>query len=87
MILRLGGHLSFYAPQKESELKMEIPTRTSLAELLQRLHLPADEVALVVVNGKQVELDEAYICDADRVQLFPPIGGGSGSHLNKLDGD
>ena len=87
MILRLGGHLSFYVPQKASELKIEIPTRTPLVELLQRLHIPADEVALVVVNGEQVELDKADICDPDRVQLFPPIGGGSGSDLNELDED
>ena len=87
MILRLGGHLSFYAPQRAPELKVEIPTRTPLVELLQRLHLPVGEVALVVVNGEQVDLDKAYICDPDLVQLFPPIGGGNGSDLNKLDGD
>ena len=78
MILRLGGHLSFYAPQKASELEMEIPARTPLVELLQRLNVPTDEVALVVINGEQVELKDAYICNQDRVQLFPPIGGGGG---------
>ena len=87
MILRLGGHLSFYVPQKASELKIEIPSKTPLVELLQRLHIPADEVALVVVNGEQVELDKADIGDPDRVQLFPPIGGGSGSDLSELDED
>jgi len=31
-----------------------------------------------VINGEQVELKDAYISDQDRVQLFPPIGGGGG---------
>ena len=78
MILRLGGHLSFYVPQKAPELELEILARTPLVELLQRLNVPTDEVALVVINGEQVELGDAYISDQDRVQLFPPIGGGGG---------
>ena len=78
MILRLGGHLSFYVPQKAPELELEIPARIPLVELLQRLNVPTDEVALVVINGEQVELKDAYISDQDRVQLFPPIGGGGG---------
>jgi sulfur carrier protein ThiS len=78
MILRLGGHLSFYVPQKAPELEMQIPARTPLVDLLKRLHVPVDEIALVVINGEQVELKDAYISDQDRVQLFPPIGGGGG---------
>ena len=86
MILRLGGHLSFYAPQRASELELEIPARILLAELLQRLQVPVDEVALVVINGEQVELKDAFISDQDRVQLFPPIGGGNGSDRISPDG-
>jgi len=86
MILRLGGHLSFYVPQKAPELELEILARTPLVELLQRLNVPTDEVALVVINGEQVELKDAYISDQDRVQLFPPIGGGNGSDRISLDG-
>ena len=71
MILRLGGHLSFYAPQKASELELEIPARIPLAELLQRLQVPADEVALVVINGEQAELTDAFISDQDLVHCFP----------------
>jgi len=85
MILRLGGHLSFYAPQKASELELEIPARIPLTELLQGLNVPAGEVALVVINGEQVELKDAYISDQDRVQLFPPIGGGNCSDQISLD--
>jgi sulfur carrier protein ThiS len=79
MILRLGGHLSFYAPQKETELEIQVPARMSLVELLERLRVPVDEVALVVVNGEQAELNQATISDQDRVQLYPPIGGGDAS--------
>ena len=86
MILRLGGHLSFYAPQKASELELEVPARLPLAELLQRLHVPENEVALVVINGQHVELNDAYICNQDRVQLYPPIGGGNGNNQISQDG-
>jgi sulfur carrier protein ThiS len=85
MILRLGGHLSFYAPHKETELEVQVLGRIPLADLLERLHVPLDEVALAVINGEQVELSGASICDQDRVQLYPPIGGGDTSDQEKLD--
>jgi sulfur carrier protein ThiS len=85
MILRLGGHLSFYAPQKETELEIEVQGRTALADLLQRLHVPVEEVALVVINGEQIELSDATISDQDQVQLFPPIGGGDHNNQDNLD--
>jgi sulfur carrier protein ThiS len=66
-------------------LEVEIPERIRLSELLQRLQVPAGEVALVVINGEQVAFADAFISDQDSVQLFPPIGGGNGSDRNGKD--
>ena len=76
MRLHLGGHLNWYDPHKRAwqELSLDGPTR--LADLLDRLHVPPGEVTLAVVNGQLVELQQAVVSDHDRVELYPPIGGG-----------
>lgn len=79
MRLHLGGHLSWYDPQKRSWLELSVSEPAALIELVRQLNLPLEEIALTVVNGHAVLLDEARVSDADRVELYPPIGGGSGS--------
>ena len=78
MRLHLGGHLSWYDPQKRSWLELALSEPAALIELVRQLKLPPEEIALTVVNGHAVLLDEASVSDADRVELYPPIGGGSG---------
>jgi len=79
MRLHLGGHLSWYDPQKRSWLELALSEPAALIELARQLKLPLEEIAISVVNGRAVLLDEACVSDADRVELYPPIGGGSGS--------
>lgn len=43
--------------------------------LMARLDIPADQVAIVMLNGKSVELGAA-LADGDRLGLFPAVGGG-----------
>jgi sulfur carrier protein ThiS len=81
MRLHLGGHLNWYDPQKRSWQELHPPESTSLVELLGELRVPIGEVALTVVNGRVVELEEACVSDGDRVELYPPIGGGN-PHLD-----
>jgi len=76
MRLHLGGHLSWYDPQKRSWLEIYLYEPLSLVELLDQLQVPEDEVALIVVNGRLIELKDARVSDGDRVELYPPIGGG-----------
>jgi sulfur carrier protein ThiS len=76
MRLHLGGHLSWYDPQKRSWLELSVSEPAALIELVRQLKLPLEEIALTVVNGHAILLDEAYVSDADRVELYPPIGGG-----------
>jgi len=74
--LHLGGHLSWYDPQKRSRLEVHLPEPIGLTALLQQLGLPAGEIAIAAVNGKPVALEDARVSDDDRVELFPPVGGG-----------
>lgn len=75
MRLHLGGHLNFYDPQKRTWLDMTLPGSTSLAEIIRQAGLPEGEVALLVINGQQADMHD-LVCDADRVELYPPMGGG-----------
>ena len=79
MRLHLGGHLSWYDPQKRSWLELSLSEPTALIELVRQLKLPVEEIAISVVNGHAVSLDEVRVSGDDRVELYPPIGGGSGS--------
>jgi sulfur carrier protein ThiS len=74
--IHLGGHLAFYAPQKKSRFSIPITQPSELAAVLQDLGVPPAEVALATVNGKLVELETASIVPGDRIELFPPMGGG-----------
>jgi sulfur carrier protein ThiS len=77
MRLHLGGHLNWYDPEKRSWLTIQLVEPVALVELLDRLQVPPGEVALAVVNGRLAELEDVRVFDGDRVELYPPIGGGS----------
>ena len=74
--IHLGGHLAFYAPQKKSRFYISMDQPAGLAAVLKDLGVPPAEVALASVNGKLVELETARIVPGDRIELFPPMGGG-----------
>ena len=76
MRLHLGGHLAWYDPQKRSWLELHLPEPTSLIELARQLGLPEGEIAVVAVNGRAARLEDARVSDGDRVELYPPLGGG-----------
>lgn len=76
MNLHLGGHLSWYAPQRAAELEIELAAPTPLVDIASRLGLPAAEIAFAAVNGVVVPLRQAEVRDADRVELFSPNCGG-----------
>ena len=76
MHLHLGGHLSWYDPQKRSQLEIHLSEPIPLVALVEELGLPPAEIAVAAVNGAMVSLEDARVSDVDRVELFPPIGGG-----------
>ena len=77
MRLHFGGHLSWYLPQKNTNLDIPLEGPTRLADLLVKLNIPAGEVMLTVVNGELADLSVVTVTEADQVALYPPIGGGA----------
>jgi len=74
--LHLGGHLNWYDPHKRARLEIRLAEPIALIELLRQLGVPPAEVAVVVLNGAAFALDDAVVSDADRVDIYPPLGGG-----------
>ncbi|MCI0476175.1 MAG: MoaD/ThiS family protein [Anaerolineales bacterium] len=78
MHLHLAGHLAWYDAQKRARVEINVPASTLLLDLLRDLKIPVAEIAVVVINGQVVDLATARVTDSDRVELFPPVGGGIG---------
>jgi sulfur carrier protein ThiS len=87
MRVHLGGHLNWYDQDKRSWLELDpqavqAGSRDGLSDpltpaaLAQRLGLPRGEIALVAVNGRAVDLDSVELARSDRVEFYPPVGGG-----------
>ncbi len=76
MHLHLGGHLRWYAPQRTGRLELRLEEGTPLPAVLEMVGVPRAEVAVALVNRRPVRLDETIVTDADRVDLYPPVGGG-----------
>ena len=54
---------------------MELPTATTLGDLIGRLNIAEEDVSLPLINGRFSEL-AVELTDNDIVALFPPVGGG-----------
>jgi sulfur carrier protein ThiS len=76
MQLHLGGHFNWYDPQKRAWLAIPLAAPVSLRTLLEQLHVPPAEVAILTVNGRLARLEGAVVSDGDRVEVYPAIGGG-----------
>lgn len=73
--LELEGYLSWYAPNQEREITLQVPIGTSVIEAVRLAQLPHGEVAFAAIDGEQVELD-APVKEGARILLIPPISGG-----------
>jgi len=76
MRVHLGGHLGWYDPQRRSWLTLAQPEPIALRDLAGRLGVPVAEIAIAVINGQAVELETGVATDGDKVEFFPPLGGG-----------
>jgi molybdopterin synthase sulfur carrier subunit len=47
----------------------------TVADLINELGLPEEEVKLMFVNGRSCELDHV-LSEGDEIGIFPPVGGG-----------
>jgi len=56
-------------------ITLEVAAGATVARVMDRLGLPAQEVTLIMVDGRRQEAD--FILQGfERLGLFPPIGGG-----------
>lgn len=54
---------------------IEFRESCSVGEILQSLGVPAEKVAIALVNGRHADLAD-IVTPGDTLSLFPPIGGG-----------
>jgi molybdopterin converting factor small subunit len=75
--VRLFATLRNYVPASKggATLTLNLPGDATLADLLQSLNLPLEEVKLCYVNGRYQETNY-QLNEGDEVGIFPPIGGG-----------
>jgi sulfur carrier protein ThiS len=76
MRVHLGGHLNWYEPQHRSWVELPANGTRSLLDICAAVGVPPEEVAVAVVNGQAVDLEHATAASGDRVEFYPPIGGG-----------
>ena len=77
MEVHLGGHLGFYGPGRRSRFEVHLDAQMTLLELIRELGIPEAEIDLAAVNLAIVSLHGARVGDADRLDLYPPMGGGA----------
>jgi sulfur carrier protein ThiS len=76
MKLYAGGYLDSYLPHRRDTVEIEVVKPTNLSEILAGLGIPAGEVALVVINGELMDLQDAVVFGTDNVKLYPAVNGG-----------
>jgi len=69
----LSHHLAGVGPG--TPVEVEISDGSTLDDLVDRLHVPHDEIKMVFVNGRTRPLDYE-LQPGDEVGIFPPVGGG-----------
>jgi molybdopterin converting factor small subunit len=74
--LRLHWGLGRYLPHSPTKrIKLILPEKISIDELLEKHGIPEVEVGIVVVNGYLAGRDRT-LSDQDDVHLYPPLEGG-----------
>ncbi|MBI5651555.1 MAG: MoaD/ThiS family protein [Chloroflexi bacterium] len=76
MHLHLGGQLSWYDSQKRAQIEIHLREPIALRALLDQLGVPRAEIAIAALDGVAVEIENAIVHDEDRVDVYPPVGGG-----------
>ena len=78
--VQLHATLTAFLPSgsRDGVARIDLPEQTTIAELIDRLAIPADLSRVVLVNGHDVE-DDVSLHAGDVVDVFPPLAGGAGS--------
>ena len=76
--VRLYASLERYMPGDRGDASfqhMEVTEGTTVGEFLQMIHVPADTVKLIFLNGIHAQMDQV-LQEGDRLGVFPPVAGG-----------
>ena len=74
--VKLFATLQKYAPEPEASVfPLEMPERSTIADVMRTLGIPAGEVKIAYVNGR-ARATVYRLKDGDELGIFPPIGGG-----------
>jgi len=76
--VRLYATFAEFAPTHGAgdPFHVELEPTATLTNLIGKLGIPASEVHLCIVNGRPIHHHALRLREADRVGLFPPVGGG-----------
>ena len=80
--VKLFATLTDYLPAQarySNEMRLGIPPETSVADIIDLLHLPTALVHLVLVNGRYIEPAKRPVQTLnpdDVLAIWPPIAGG-----------
>lgn len=78
---KLFATLADYLPpeRKYNAVELDVPSQTTISDLVARFGLPPRLVHLVLVNGVYVEpaaRSERRLGEGDTVAIWPPVAGG-----------
>jgi sulfur carrier protein ThiS len=76
--VRLYASLERFMPgekDRSSFHDMEVDEGTTAGEFLHALHVPAETVKLIFLNGIHAQADQ-ILKEGDRLGVFPPVAGG-----------
>ena len=70
--IKLFASLQKFMPNAE---KVDLDDNCTVLDLLKKIGINPSEVAIILVNGQHVELDQT-LSEGETVAFFPPIAGG-----------
>ncbi|MDJ0987081.1 MAG: MoaD/ThiS family protein [Desulfobacterales bacterium] len=68
-------NLKKYAPANESSFDIQLESGATVRSVLDILEIPAEEKAIVLLNGRNADESDA-LKEKDTLSLYSPISGG-----------
>jgi sulfur carrier protein ThiS len=65
--------------RRPGQVRLEVPSGTSVRDLIDRLGLPRELCSLVLVDGRFVGTDQQgdrVLAEGEVLAIWPPVGGG-----------
>ena len=60
---------------REKEQYIDVEEATTAKDIIEKIGVPIDDVAIIMINGRRVEMD-SILEENDTLAIFPPVGGG-----------